>query len=106
MEAKSSAGHAKQIPIEEPQPQEKRRRGRKPAAAKIEKDCLAAYNLENLSADPTGCLQKQKLKFMQILQVMKHNMTNTLRFCMSNFLLNNYRNGGRILCWPGKANSN
>ncbi|XP_078179279.1 DNA topoisomerase 2-like isoform X4 [Carex rostrata] len=53
MEAISSSGHAKQIPIEAPQPQEKRRRGRKPAAAKIEKDCLAAYNLENLSADPT-----------------------------------------------------
>ena len=98
MEAKSSADKAKQILVEAPLLQEKKRRGRQPAAKTNEKECRAANKLENHSLDHTGYLQKTRINFI------KHNMTNTPRFCISNFLLKNYRNGGRILSWPGKAN--
>ncbi|XP_078179281.1 DNA topoisomerase 2-like isoform X6 [Carex rostrata] len=53
MEAESSAGQAKQFPVEAPQPQEKKRRGRQPAARTNGKECLAASNLENHSPDHT-----------------------------------------------------
>lgn len=42
MEAESSAGHGTQIPVEAPQPQEKKRRGRKPAAETNAKPKAAA----------------------------------------------------------------
>jgi hypothetical protein len=55
MEAESSADQAKQISVEAPQQQmqEKKKRGRKPAAETKPK-ASAAYNHENFSPDHTG----------------------------------------------------
>jgi hypothetical protein len=55
MEAESSFDQAEQISVEEPQPrvQEKKKRGRKPAAETKPK-APAAYNHENFSPDHTG----------------------------------------------------